>query len=95
MFHFFIDKKYRSIIIATFTLFFIGTFVFHFVEGWRWFDAFYFCVITLATVGYGDFTPHTDLGKIAAIIYIVSGIGIFLAFIQAYFAFMKERREKK
>jgi TRAP-type C4-dicarboxylate transport system permease small subunit len=90
-----VDKKYRSIIGATFSLLIIGTIIFHFLEGWRWFDAFYFCVITLATVGYGDFVPKTDLGKIAAMIYIFSGIGIFLAFVQAYFDFIKERRKNK
>lgn len=95
MFNFFVDKKYRSIIGATFSLLITGTIIFHFLEGWRWFDAFYFCVITLATVGYGDFVPKTDLGKMAAMIYIFSGIGIFLAFVQAYFDFIKERRKNK
>lgn len=80
---------------TVFTLLITGTVFFHFIEGWRWFDSFYYCVITLATVGYGDFTPKTDLGKLAAIIYIISGIGIFLAFVQAYFDFIKDKHEQK
>ncbi|MEI7425525.1 MAG: potassium channel family protein [Candidatus Moraniibacteriota bacterium] len=91
---FLVSKKYRSIVLATLVMLFLGTIIFHFTEGWRWFDSFYFCVITLATVGYGDFTPKTDLGKIAVIFYIISGIGIFLAFVQAYFEFIKENRKK-
>jgi voltage-gated potassium channel len=91
---FMVNKKYRPIIGATLLMLAFGTVVFHLAEGWRWFDSFYFSVITLATVGYGDFTPKTDLGKVAVIFYIISGIGIFLAFIQAYFDFLRENREK-
>jgi voltage-gated potassium channel len=40
-----------------------GTVGFHCIEGWAWSDAFYATVVTLSTVGYGDFTPHTALGK--------------------------------
>lgn len=41
-----------------------GTIFHHFSEGFRWIDALYFSVITLTTVGFGDFTPSTDLGKV-------------------------------
>jgi len=95
MINFIVSKKNRPLVIATFTLFATGTIVFHFLEGWRWFDSFYFCVVTLATVGYGDLAPKTDLGKIFTIFYIISGIGIFLAFIQGYFDFLKEGRKNK
>jgi len=37
----------------------VGSFFYHFVEKLNWLDAVYFCVVTLATVGYGDITPHT------------------------------------
>lgn len=42
----------------------IGTIFYHFAEGFRWIDMLYFSVIALATVGFGDFTPSTDLGKV-------------------------------
>ena len=37
------------------------------VEGWSLLDAAYFAVVTIATVGYGDFAPHTTIGKIFTI----------------------------
>jgi TRAP-type C4-dicarboxylate transport system permease small subunit len=95
LFYFIVDKKYRPIVVAFFVLLVTGTVIFHFLEGWKWLDAFYFSVITLATVGYGDFTPKTDLGKIFTMFYIISGIGIFLAFIQTYFEFLREKRRGK
>ena len=59
----------------------IGSLVYHFMEGWSWLDAVYFCVVTLATVGYGDFTPTTPLAKIFTMFYIINGIGILLYFV--------------
>ena len=58
------DKEYLELLYTTAIVLVFGTFVFHYLEGWRWLDSLYFCVITLTTIGYGDFTPRTDLGKI-------------------------------
>jgi len=43
------------------------------------FEAFYWSFVTLSTVGYGDFVPVTDLGRVVAMIIIVSGVAV-LAF---------------
>jgi hypothetical protein len=56
----------------------LGVLVYHYFEGWAWIDALYFCVVTLATVGYGDFTPTTPFTKLFTIFYILNGIGILL-----------------
>ena len=93
--HFLVSTKYRPLVLITLTILISGTVFFHFIEGWQWLDSFYFCVITLATVGYGDFTPKTNVGKIAVIFYVISGIGIFLSFLQAYFEFIKEDSKRK
>jgi voltage-gated potassium channel len=54
----------------------IGTVFYSHVEGWSYFDALYFSVMTLTTVGYGDFTPSSDLSKAFTMIYVFVGIGI-------------------
>ncbi len=61
------------------TLIVIATIFYRTVEGWSWLDAAYFSVVTIATVGYGDITPQTAIGKVFTIGYIFSGIGIFVS----------------
>lgn len=57
------------------------------VEGWRWIDALYFSVTTLATVGLGDLAPQTDAGKLFTVMYILTGVGLLVSFLN----FMAER----
>ena len=42
-------------------------------------DAFWWAVETITTVGYGDYTPVTTIGRIIAIFVMFSGIGIVVA----------------
>ncbi|MEW6574281.1 MAG: potassium channel protein [Bacillota bacterium] len=53
----------------------VGTFLVAHFERLPLFDAFYLLVITLATVGYGDIHPVTQVGKIIIMLLIVFGVG--------------------
>ena len=44
------------------------------------YDAFYFTFITLTTVGYGDITPHTNLGRFVVMLTVAGGVGLFSLF---------------
>lgn len=92
------DDEYRDLLFTTIIILIIGTLVYHFVEGWSYIDSIYFSVVTLTTIGFGDFAPKTDVGKIFTILYIVAGIGMILSFIntiQHHYTYMrhKERRQ--
>jgi voltage-gated potassium channel len=56
----------------------LGSLSFSLTEGRSFFDAFYFVVVTMATVGYGDIHPVTTSGKLLAILIIITGVGTFL-----------------
>ncbi|WP_462248602.1 potassium channel family protein [Ekhidna sp.] len=58
------DKEYRDLLLTSVFILIIGTFTYHELEGWSYLDAFYFSFITLTTIGFGDFAPQTDAGKI-------------------------------
>jgi len=58
----------------------IGAVLYHWLEGWSWIDSFYFVVITLTTIGYGDLTPTTSLTKLITIFYGINGVVVLLTF---------------
>jgi uncharacterized protein YneF (UPF0154 family) len=62
-------------------LIFLGAYAYQIVEGWRYLDSVYFVVVTVTTVGYGDFAPQTDLGKIFTIIFPIAGMVLAFYFI--------------
>ncbi|MBJ7354021.1 MAG: two pore domain potassium channel family protein [Thermoleophilaceae bacterium] len=60
-----------------------GVIFYMIVEHWSFVDALYFSVTTLTTVGFGNPAPTTDLGKLFTVFFVVSGVGMFLAVINA------------
>lgn len=88
-------KEYRSLLLTTVIVVFFGSVVFHYLEDWSWIDSIYFSVITLSTIGYGDFSPQTDAGKLFAILYIIIGVGIILNFIQTVYQHYEDIRLKR
>jgi voltage-gated potassium channel len=69
-------RNFRIALAVSLTAILTGAIFYHIVEKLAWLDSIYFCVITLATVGYGDIVPHTDAGKVFTIFYVLIGIGI-------------------
>jgi voltage-gated potassium channel len=75
------DPEFRALLLLFGVLLFSGTMFYSNVEGWSLLDSLYFSVATLSTVGYGDFAPRTDFGKIFTIIYLLVGVGVFAALV--------------
>jgi voltage-gated potassium channel len=89
------DPRFRSLLYLVMLTLITGTLFYHSVEGWSLLDSFYFSVITLSTVGYGDFTPKTDVGKIFTVMYIFLGLGIIIGFVTPIGEYLIDRRMEK
>jgi hypothetical protein len=77
------QPEVQGAVMLALTLILIATVFYWVVEGWSLLDSAYFSVVTIATVGFGDFAPKTALGKIFTIFYIFAGIGIFVSAVTA------------
>lgn len=71
-----------------------GTIGFTLIEDFNLADAFYFSIVTIATVGYGDIHPLTTAGKFLSVFLIVFGVGTFMAAIASATEIMLSRRER-
>ena len=57
-------------------------------------DSFYFVVVTIATVGFGDIYPVTAAGKLLTIGIILVGVGCFVGLAASALDLMIEKRER-
>ncbi len=73
----------------------VSTLTFMKIEGLTFLDAFYFSIVTIATVGYGDVHATTPAGKLLAICLIVIGVGTFLGVVANATEMMLNRRENQ
>ncbi|MCA0930460.1 potassium channel family protein [Ruegeria profundi] len=86
------DPHFRAGLLLCFVTLLSGTVFYSSVEGWSWVDALYFSATTLSTVGFGDLSPATQIGKIFTVIYVFVGVGIFIAlFIQFAKALLQDQ----
>jgi voltage-gated potassium channel len=74
------EERTRVIGLVLIGLLLTGTVFYSLVEGWDPLDSLYFSVTTLATVGYGDFAPKTDIGKVFTIFFVLAGVGVLVVF---------------
>ena len=71
------DGVVQGLVVAVVLIVAIGSVFYTLVEGWSLLDSVYFCVVSLTTVGFGDFAPETTAGKLFTIFYLLSSVGLF------------------
>ena len=83
---------FDKILLAIAAVIFIFWLLFYlFSPSYGGFDDFYFIIVTLTTVGYGDVTPRTYNEKVLVILLILIGIFIFSAITAAMSSFLTDR----
>ncbi|HIQ12768.1 MAG TPA: hypothetical protein EYH44_00025 [Thermoprotei archaeon] len=73
----------------------VGTITFSIIEGRPLEDSFYYMITVLTTVGFGDITPSTTLGKIHFIIVISIGLALYGYFISTLASILSEEKLAK
>lgn len=87
--------RFRIFLYIFFFVIAIGTIGFMRVENLPLADAFYFSIVTVSTVGYGDITPVTKTGKILALLLILTGVGTFLGVVANATDMMLSKRDRR
>ena len=72
-----------------------GGAVFARVEGWSFLDAVYWADVTILTVGIGDFTPNTHLGRSLLFPYAIGGVCVLGLVVGSIHTFFGERKRKR
>ena len=83
-----LDKIFGGVI---FTILIFTLLLYIYGPSYNLFDDFYFVIVTLTTVGYGDVTPQTFNEKVIAIALIFIGIFIFSTITAGISSFLTER----
>ena len=81
--------------VIVFLYFLIGLIFYKNVEGWDSLTCIYFQVVTMTTVGYGDFSPTTTGSRIFTILFIITGIVIVGRIVNDFAEYVVEYAEKK
>jgi voltage-gated potassium channel len=77
------DPETQALPVVAGALVLTGTIFYWRFEDWTIIQALYFSVVTLTTVGFGDFTPTTAGTQIFTIIYILTGLGVLVALLSS------------
>ena len=73
------DPETKALPVVAGALVLTGTIFYWRFEDWSLIQSFYFCIVTLTTVGYGDLSPTTDATQLFTVVYILTGFGVLVA----------------
>ncbi|KAN0062040.1 Potassium channel [Thecaphora frezii] len=58
------------------TFWLVGALAFKYTERWSYFHAFWFCFIAMITIGYGDLSPKTQIGRGVFVVWGLIGVAV-------------------
>ncbi len=90
-----VELRFRIALLVLLVVVIAGSLGFMLLESLSFMDAFYFTIVTIATVGYGDIHPLTEAGKILSIILIISGVSTYVGVFANATEMLLTRREER
>lgn len=87
--------RLRFFLVALVLLILAWSLGFKAVEGTSFVDAVYFTIVSVTTVGYGDVHPASPLGKLTAVLIILTGTGLFGGMVATLTELLLTRRERR
>ena len=73
------ELVYSACALVLFWLF--GALIYHYMEGWTYGDSLYFNYVFFLTIGFGDLSPATQVGKVVFIIWSMLAVPIMTNFV--------------
>jgi ABC-type multidrug transport system fused ATPase/permease subunit len=70
-----------------------GTVVLCLLEDWSFSEGLYFSVVTMSTIGLGDFFPASNEGQAFLILFALIGLGLVASFIRLIQGFIRDRKQ--
>lgn len=88
-------NNFNYVLVFTTVTIIIGAILISIVEGMSFSDSIWWSFVTSTTVGYGDISPSTDMGRIIASVLMLVGIG-FISILTSTIAtfFLTEKTDK-
>jgi voltage-gated potassium channel len=88
------DPETKALPVVAGALVLTGTIFYWRIEDWTLLESLYFCIVTLTTVGYGDFTPTEPASQVFTIVYILTGFGVLVALLTSVAEkYIEQKRE--
>lgn len=92
---FFNTNGFIYLVIATVVLILTGAEIYSVAENSHYLDSLWWAIATTTTVGYGDISPHTAVGKLIAVILMILGIGLIGSVTSTVTAFFLEEKNSR
>nr|WP_245920527.1 potassium channel family protein [Alkalibacterium olivapovliticus] len=93
---FFNTNGFAYMVYASGTILLLGATVYSIAEIVNFIDSLWWAFVTSTTVGYGDISPVSGIGRLTAIVLMLTGIGMFGALtstITSFFIISEEEEE--
>ena len=86
------DLRFKVLAVVATGLVVAATVVYRLLEDWSWVDSVYFSVVAVTTVGFGDLAPSSDGSKLFTVFYVLAGVAVIAAYLDAVMRRVGRRR---